>query len=407
MSKKTPPLFRVQDITRDIRCFLETQFPRIGIRGEISSLTRHTSGHWYFNLKDSASQIQGVMFKNSAARISFLPKAGDEVIVWGKITVYEPRGNYQILADDMELSGDGLLQKSFEQLKEKLKTEGLFERKQPLPYLPQHIAIITSLTGAALRDVLNVLHRRHKGIKITISPALMEGAQAASSVISALGRALRLKDLDLVLITRGGGSAESLWAFNDEKLAREVFKCPLPVVSAIGHEIDFTILDFTADLRAPTPSAAAELISKNAVEILETLQYKRKTLTHAFSRHIQNLTKELGYYKKSLISPISKIEDLLLRCDDYTERLKQNLGRIIEQKKAVVEKWASVLNQMGPRQVMNRGYALCFKKGQVLRQEEQIAVGDLISIQFFKGRVLARITKKILEKEQMDFVLKR
>ena len=395
--QKKPPLFRVQDITRNIRHFLETQFSKIGIQGEISSFTQHPSGHWYFTLKDSHSQIQGVMFRYTNQKMTFTPKVGEELIVWGKITVYEPRGSYQILSDRMEKAGDGVLQKSFEELKEKLKKEGLFERKQPLPYLPQHIAVVTSESGAALQDVLNVLRRRCKGIAVTVVPALMEGKQASASVMQALQQAWKLKNLDLVLITRGGGSAESLWSFNDEALARLAFESPVPLVSAIGHEIDFTIMDFVADLRAPTPSSAAELISKNGLELVERIHNWRQSLTHSFLKMLTYWQKEVHQYKKTLASPISRIEDFILKCDDNLLRLKQGVTRILETKAQQLKLSEQALHQLNPAQVMKRGYSLCFKDGRVVRESSQLHSGSAIQIQFFKGRAKAQVTQTFKE----------
>ena len=387
-------LFSVREITANIRQFLEAKFSRIGVRGEVSSFTCHASGHWYFNLKDSSAQISAVMFRSANQKVTFQPKVGEEIILWGRITVYEPRGAYQILADRMEKVGDGALQKAFEQLKVKLKNEGLFDRKKPLPYLPRHIAIVTALTGAALRDVLSVLNRRSKGIRITVVPALMEGAQATVSIQMALKQAWKLKDLDLVLITRGGGSAESLWVFNDEALARLAVQCPVPLVSAIGHEIDFTIMDFIADLRAPTPSSAAEMISKNNVELLEKIQNHRKNLIYNLKRFIQQKVKELGRCRKTFTSPLSKIEDALLKCDDYILRMEQNVKNLLELKKHLLHKLKDVLIQLDPEQIMSRGYSLCFKEGRVIRSANELTPKDLVNIRFFKGQATAQITKK-------------
>ena len=334
------------------------------------------------------------MFRGANQKVTFQPKVGEEIILWGRITVYEPRGTYQILADRMERVGDGALQKAFEQLKVKLKNEGLFDQKRSLPYLPRHIAIVTALTGAALRDVLSVLHRRSKGIQITVVPALMEGSQASSSVQLALKQAWKLKDLDLVLITRGGGSAESLWVFNDESLARLAFQCPVPLVSAIGHEIDFTIMDFIADLRAPTPSAAAELISKNNVELLEKIQNNKKNLIYSFSKVIQQKIKELNSCKRTLSSPLSKIEDALLKCDDYVMRMEQNMKNLVELKKHLLHKVKDVLTQLDPQQIMSRGYSLCLKGDQIIRNAAELNMKDSVSIRFFKGQVKAQVTKK-------------
>ena len=390
---KKIPLFKVQEITRNIRAFLESNFSRIGIHGELSSFIRHSSGHWYFTLKDSNSQIKGVMFRSSNQKTAFDPKIGMEVIVWGKITVYEPRGDYQILSDRMEQAGVGALQKSFEELKEKLKKKGLFERKKPLPFLPRHLAIITSIDGAALKDVMSVLNRRFKGLRITVSPALMEGRDTARSVILALKQVLKIKDVDLILITRGGGSAESLWSFNDEELAQAVFDCPIPVISAIGHEIDFTIVDFTADLRSATPSSAGEIISNNAVQCMNRIQHLKQNLNASLIQNIQHLKKQAGQFIQVLQSPLPRIEHDLLKCDDYTDRLKQNLKNIFEQKRQLIQKWQSLLEQINPMQIMSRGYSLCYKGSQLIQTARDLSVGDSIRVRFLKGETHAQVTK--------------
>ena len=392
-----PPLFSVQEITRNIRSILEKNFSFIGIQGEISSFTPHSSGHWYFNLKDLKSQIKGVMFRSANQKMSFQPRAGEEVIVWGKATVYAPRGEYQIVASKIEKRGHGALQKAFEELKEKLKNEGLFERKTPLPYLPKHIAVITSPGGAAVKDVLNVLKRRCRGIQVTISPALMEGDSAVSSVILALEQALKLKDIDLVLITRGGGSAESLWTFNDEALVRKAFECPVPLVSAIGHEIDFTLLDFAADFRAPTPSAAAEIISKNGAELLSKIQEQKQRLKLEIFKNIRLLKKESGQFKNALSSPLSKIQDAILRCGEQLDFLKRSAGNIFDKKKQAVKQFKELLLGFNPERVMSRGYTLCFKGNQLIREAGELSSGDTLQLEFCKGRAKTKVIQTYLD----------
>ena len=386
-------LFRVGEITKNIRQFLETQFSHIGVRGEISSFTRHSSGHWYFTLKDLDSQMSAVMFRSSNKGVT-APQIGEEVVVWGRITVYEPRGSYQLLAQKLEKVGDGILQKNFELIKSKLKKEGLFDQKRSLPFLPQHIAVITAPSGAALRDVLNVLQRRSKGTRVTLVPALMEGKDAVSSLKLAFKQAWKLKNLDLILVTRGGGSAESLWTFNDEALARLAFESPVPLVSAIGHEIDFTIMDFIADLRAPTPSAAAELLSQNSVDLLEKIQSKKKTLIELMTKNLNQSKKEILQYYRILSAPLSKIEDALLKCDDYSTRIARYLKNSLDTKQKQIEKLEEVICQLNPLQIMKRGYSLVFKNKKIIHQSAQLKKDDSIKIQFFKGAIEAQVTKK-------------
>ena len=254
-----PSVLSVEQLNVYIKQLLEGQVGQVWVRGELSNFKAHTSGHFYFSLKDSKSQITAVMFRGHNARLKFKPTDGMEVIVRGRITVYEPRGNYQLMCEMMEPVGAGALQKAFEQLKMKLKAEGLFDaaRKRPIPTFPRHIAIVTSPTGAAIRDIMNVLSRRAKSIQVTVVPTVVQGEAAAPQICEALAKAIKLRDVDAIIVGRGGGSIEDMWCFNDEKLARAIAASPIPIISAVGHEIDFTIADFVADLRAPTPSARA------------------------------------------------------------------------------------------------------------------------------------------------------
>ena len=254
--QNTKNILTVSQISYQIRNSLESQFFSVWVKGEISNFISHSSGHWYFSLKDEGAQIKAVMFKGQNQQLAFRPKNGDELLVKGQVSVYPPRGNYQILCQDMELVGSGLLQKKFEEIKRKLKEEGLFDltRKKALPLFPRSIILITSETGAAVRDILQILNRRFKSAQVTLIPALVQGDQAPASLLKALSLSEKIP-ADVLIIGRGGGSMEDLWAFNDENLARAISNHPIPVISAVGHEIDFTICDFAADLRASTPSA--------------------------------------------------------------------------------------------------------------------------------------------------------
>ena len=259
-------IYNVEKLNAHIRQTLEGQLGVVWLQAEISNFKPHTSGHFYFSLKDSKAQISAIMFRGFNSKLKFKPHDGLEVIVRGRITVYEPRGTYQIMCEAMEPVGAGALQKQFEQLKEKLKLEGLFEatRKKPIPSYPRHVAIVTSPTGAAIQDILNIMSRRAKNVEITLVPALVQGVNAATSLVDSLKLALQLP-VDVIIIGRGGGSMEDLWSFNDETLARLISLATIPIISAVGHEVDFTICDFVADLRAPTPSAAAELVAKSSI----------------------------------------------------------------------------------------------------------------------------------------------
>lgn len=269
LSGEPPRAVTVSELTGQLKTLVERRFADVWVEGEISNFKRHTSGHWYFTLKDSGAQIRCASFKGANRSIRFRPEDGLEVRVRGRLSVYEPRGDYQILVTAMEPVGLGALQLAFDQLKARLAAEGLFsaDRKRPIPVVPRRVGIVTSRTGAALQDMLRVLRRRNAAISVLIAPARVQGDSAPAEIASALGRIASTGLVDVVIVGRGGGSLEDLWAFNDERVARAIASCPVPVISAVGHETDVTIADFVADLRAPTPSAAAELVASASVEL--------------------------------------------------------------------------------------------------------------------------------------------
>ena len=324
-SSEKPTVLSVSQINREIHSLLEGRFPLVWIQGEVSNFKAHSSGHFYFSLKDKKSQINAVMFRGFNSRLKFTPRDGQEVLIRGKVTVYQPRGNYQLFCEVMEPVGAGALQIAFEQLKKKLQGEGLFDRekKRPLPSFPKHIALVTSPTGAALRDMLNVLSRRFKGLQITLAPAIVQGDRAPASLVLALEKVNRLRDVDVVIVGRGGGSMEDLWGFNDEAVARAIAASKVPVISAVGHEVDFTIADFVADLRAPTPSAAAELVVKNASDLFETISASHKRLRYAMGHHLEHSRQQLDSFQKRLQDPRRTLQDLILKCDDLSLRLEK------------------------------------------------------------------------------------
>ncbi len=333
-----PQIISVSDLNRMIRGTLEGQFGTVWLKAEISNFKPHTSGHFYFSLKDSNSQISAVMFRGFNQKLKFKPDNGMEVVVKGRVTVYEPRGNYQIFCEIMEPVGLGALQMAFEQLKSKLKSEGLFDsaRKKPLPFMPRKIAIVTSPTGAAIRDMLNVLSRRAKGIDITIIPAVVQGAQAPAEIIRGIELAQKVGGFDVLIVGRGGGSMEDLWGFNDEGVARAIANCKIPTISAVGHEIDFTIADFVADLRAPTPSAAAELVVRNTADLLEKLKMLTSQLAQSVSKKILLEKKHLQGIEKGLIDPKRRLQDLSIRCDELLQRLDLAMQHVLDEKRQVV-----------------------------------------------------------------------
>lgn len=396
MNKNNKKVLKVSEINHQIASTLEANFTDLWIKGEISNFVAHSSGHWYFSLKEADSQIRGVMFRGYNQRLSFFPENGKEVLVQGKITTYPPRGVYQINCITMEIAGTGELQKNFEALKKKLQMEGLFqkERKKPLPLLPKHIGVITSPTGAAFQDIWNILCRRFEGIKITLIPALVQGENAPQSLISALNQAEKIKTLNVLIIGRGGGSQEDLWAFNNEELARKVAACPLPTISAVGHEIDFTICDFVADLRAPTPSVAAELVIKNREDLVERLQKLQTQLTQSFSFHLTFFKEKVLSLQKQLLSPERLIQHFFQRLDDLSGQLKTAGRQALKNIETQVDSYEKILLSLNPKQVMQRGFSIVTSsKGKTLKTTKNLKLKDTISIEFFQGSASASIKK--------------
>ena len=397
MEDKDKKILTVSQISQKIRDCLETQFPPLWIKGELSNFIAHSSGHWYFSLKDEYSQIKSAMFKGYNQRLSFCPQNGEEIVIMGQLSVYPPRGSYQIICHEMEIVGSGILQRQFEQIKRKLQKEGLFDsdRKKPLPPFPRKIAIITSPTGAAVRDILQILKRRFKGVQVIVIPALVQGEQAVSSLLKALSISKELSDLSALIIGRGGGSMEDLWAFNDEKLARAIASHPIPVISAVGHEIDFTICDFVADLRAPTPSAAAELVVQNAENLLGTFQRLKKQMTQNLFLQLKSCKDRLLLIEKALTRPDRLLRDFSQRLDEISSRLEQSLKSLFEREKEKLKNIERRMASLNPRKILQRGFSIVTDaKGQPVYDSNTLQIRDSVQITFFKGQAKADITHK-------------
>ncbi len=375
-------------------------FPPVYVQGEVSNFTAaYASGHWYFTLKDSQSQIRVVMFKSSNERVkSFKPKDGMEIRVFGRLNVYKPRGEYNIICHSVEQAGQGLLQEQFEKLKQKLKAEGLFERKKPLPFLPMHIVIVSSPGGAAIRDILNILKRRFKGVQVTLIGALVQGEAAAESLREAVLKAQKLKSVDVLIITRGGGSMEDLWAFNDEALARQIFEFKGPVISAVGHEIDFTICDFVADLRAPTPSAAAELVVKNRQDLAEKTRQLTNSLKNSILNKLQSLSGQLRNLKQGISNPAKKLQDLGQYLDEISQRMKQGLFEHLRYRRQVLKNFQALLDSLSPLKVLDRGYALVSQNQKLIKDAAHLKTKQALHLRFAKGRASVQIKKIITHK---------
>ena len=377
---------------------------RVYVKGEISNFTNHyKTGHFYFTLKDSEGLIRAVMFKSSAAKLRFVPENGMKVILTGRVSAFVRDGQYQIYAEEMEPDGIGALYIAYEQLKKRLEAEGLFAEsiKRPIPKIPTRIGIITSPTGAAVRDMINITGRRFPYAKLILYPSLVQGDGAAAQLISGIEYFGASKNVDVIIIGRGGGSIEDLWAFNDEGLARAIRKCGIPVISAVGHETDFTICDFAADKRAPTPSAAAELA------VPETAELKRKLL-NVNTRMEMILSGRIGLYRKSLenmknkralTSPEYFIDDKRLALLNDSRRLETASVSIVNQKKAEYKRLTSLLDAVNPLKIISRGYSAVFdKNGTLIKSVDDIGIGEVFSFRTSDGS----ITGKVLEKNRQN-----
>ncbi|GBC60687.1 exodeoxyribonuclease VII large subunit [Desulfonema ishimotonii] len=359
-------IYSVSELTSEIRALLEERFPLIWLTGEISNFRSPSSGHFYFTLRDDAAQISAVMFRGQNRRIGFTPEDGMRITGLGRISVYEPRGNYQLIFEYLEPRGVGSLQAAFEQLKARLTAEGLFDRKhkRPLPFLPRKISVVTSPTGAVIHDIMKVVGRRFPNIHIEVVPVRVQGDGAAREIANGIRLLNDRADTDLIIIARGGGSPEDLNPFNSESVARSVFASEIPVISGVGHETDFTIADFVADLRAPTPSAAAEM----AVPLKADLAGKCATLSAALTRRfdacVANRRRHLENITKRLVHPRRRIEDLRLRLDDLTERLsRRSKGRVSHRREQLA--WqAEKLQASSPRMLTRK---LARKRDDLIR----------------------------------------
>jgi exodeoxyribonuclease VII large subunit len=412
-----PAVLTVSALNKLIRRKLEGEFATLWIKGEISNFKAHPSGHFYFSLKDKESQISAVMFRAFNTQLRFKPEDGMEVIVRGKVTVYEPRGNYQVFCETMEPVGAGALQKAFEQLKMKLQAEGLFDsaKKRPIPIAPKHIAIVTSPSGAAIRDMLNVLSRRYRAARITVVPCAVQGVKATQEIVRGLEHANLLPDVDVIIVGRGGGSIEDMWSFNEEPVARAIAGSRVPVISAVGHEVDFTIADFVADLRAPTPSAAAELVAKNADEMANMLQRLERTLVTNFLGLLNRRMDRVISAKRLLVDPRRRISDAILRCDELLERLERAVYESLDRSKLELDlfsdrlasrcarrldlfksrfvKSAALLDGLSPLKVLDRGYAIASLGSRSISSVNYIKAQDVIEVRVADGTIEATVIK--------------
>ena len=438
----------VGELTERIKESLENDFFALTVQGEISNYKNHQSGHWYFTLKDSDAQIRGVFFRQWNRLMRFEPENGLEVRVRGRLTVYEPRGEYQIVVDTMEPVGIGALQLAFEQQVKKLAAEGLFDeaRKRPLPLLPRRVGIVTSPDGAAIRDMLHILKRRNPGLQVIIAPVKVQGTGAAGEIADAVRLLNRHSkksgsEVDVIIIGRGGGSIEDLWAFNEEQVARAIYDSEIPVVSAVGHETDFTISDFVADHRAPTPSAAAEMVTAEAVELIARVERLQTSLSRAINydllrrqTEVRDLVESQGFAQtvKSIVSTVAKCRDLEARAVDalkvnlgesrlklhlaqqrlaaadlrapltirwvrignLEQRIERAVQRLMEKRSHLLRLTASKLNLLSPLSVLGRGYVLVKDDaGRLVARAQNVYEGQSLNLRFEDGEIGCRVTQ--------------
>jgi exodeoxyribonuclease VII large subunit len=441
-------IISVGQLNQQAKTLLENQFRGVSVIGEISNIARPSSGHIYFTLKDEDGAIRCAMFRNQNLRLNFEPQNGDQCILKGQVSLYAPRGDYQLIVSSMQPAGAGNLMHQFEKLKKKLDAEGLFaqEIKKQIPKQPKHIGVITSESTAAFQDILTTIQRRAPVSQVSLIPATVQGDTAPKTLIEALQSTLNYNNLnpdnafDVILISRGGGSIEDLWAFNNESLAREIFDFPLPIISGVGHEIDFTIVDFVADLRAPTPTAAAELVTEYYFQLNDRLEEWKASLGYLVQSRLTEKSQTLLFNSQNLKSPLTMLKEqsqsldniemrlantvqgmisnakqnfqlatsqiyqssTLQRFENYEDRIKTNLRslnfqikNLIDKKKLMLESISTNLNAISPLAVLDRGYAIVMNEnGQALKSSKDIKVGDTVTTRLGDGGFTSNVSKK-------------
>ncbi|MCS7461634.1 exodeoxyribonuclease VII large subunit [Paenibacillus doosanensis] len=451
---KEKPIFSIKDLNRYIKMKLESDhvLQDVWVRGEISNFTHHSSGHMYFTLKDKDSRLKSIMFASNNQRLAFIPREGTKVLACGNVSVYERDGLYQFYVSQMQPDGIGSLYLAFEQLKKKLESEGLFavSRKKPIPRFPKAIGVITSPTGAAVRDIMITLQRRHPNMPVLLYPVLVQGKQAAPSIVKAIETMNALNEVDVLIVGRGGGSLEELWAFNEESVARAIFASGIPVISAVGHETDFTISDFVADLRAATPTAAAELAVPHHMELKQQLGFLNQQLYGALSSRLKQGRERLTRAQKSqvLVNPrrqllvqpmerldrtkeqlvfqlrskLAKLQERKMRSDKHLSaynpkeqviyarkrldaagrQLQSTIQQVRKQKQQELVSVIRHLDALSPLKVMQRGYGLIYDEGEkkLVKSIQQVQIGDVLKVRLMDGRVDCHVWS--MEEKQND-----
>tara|TARA_Y100000816_G_scaffold24623_1_gene15863 strand:+ start:330 stop:1685 length:1356 start_codon:yes stop_codon:yes gene_type:complete len=445
VQKKNTNIISVTELNTSAKKLLEKDFSSVWVTGEMSNFRSYDSGHWYFKIKDENSEIQCVMFKFRNSSINRRPMDGDNLILKGSVSMYVARGSYQFQVDQIEYAGEGVLLKNFEDLKKRLTKEGIFdaEHKKIIPKIVKNVAVITSSNGAVIQDIKNVLSRRAPLINVFLIPSLVQGEKSEISLIDSFDKILKLhkkENIDAIIIARGGGSLEDLWSFNSEKLARRIFEFEIPVISAVGHETDFTICDFVSDLRAPTPSSAAEIISEFYVSIIDSITFYKSQLKKEIGSKLLMLSNSLDMTSKSLINPQTKLKEDLLKTDELTNKLKYLLDSFINEKKYLIERNVLTIKKLNPKNYINtannqvaaldknlkvltknmvniknetfkgivkelealspleilaRGYSITKIKSsqKIIRDSKNLKIGDVISSVVAKAEIESKITK--------------
>lgn len=392
-----PQILSVTQLNRMVRELLEGSIPLLWVSGEISNFTRAASGHWYFSLKDSGAQARCVMFRGRNAYLDWQPKEGDKVEARAVVSLYEARGDFQLTVEFLQRAGLGALFEAFEKLKRKLEAEGLFalERKRPLPVHPRQIGIVSSPDAAALRDVLTTLRRRQPGIPIILYPTPVQGKGAAELIAKAIRIASERHECDVLIVCRGGGSMEDLWSFNEEVVARAIGDCSIPVVSGVGHETDFTIADFAADVRAPTPTAAAELVSADREVMLRQIQQTHLRLQRQMRYMLGEKMQRLDILSHRLVHPGERLKQRTEQVTTLQTRLKQAMSRRLDSESLKLERLGQNLEHLAPQQVLNRGYSLVRNaNGQLVTNTRQVEIGERLSISFAQGGADTTVVSK-------------
>jgi exodeoxyribonuclease VII large subunit len=400
MNVATPfrDVYTVSRLNQDVRALLEGEFPSLWVEGEVSNLSRPSSGHLYFSLKDARAQIRCALFQNRAFLFRDCPRNGQHVLVRGRLSLYEPRGDFQIIVEYVEEAGAGALRRAYDELRLRLEREGLFapERKRPLPRFPRRIGVITSPSGAAIRDVLTTLRRRCPSLPVLVHPVPVQGEGAAEHIAQTIRLASRRQDCDLLLLVRGGGSLEDLRAFNEETVARAIFDCAIPLVTGIGHETDVTIADFAADLRAATPTAAAELASPDRLEWLRQVRLLAERLDGALQRRFTHQRQRLAELTRRLdrAQPRHRLRDRAQRLDDLDQRLRAALRQRLTTAAQRLRGLSGHLHALSPLATLDRGYAILRRQpgGEILRRADAVRVGDAVEALLGQGRLYCQVT---------------